>query len=74
MNPKCGSPKISASSRMRNKSASGVLDTREAYLGSMSQPILQRETNDVSRTTDEGTAFLRILRVIVKSTRRMSGS
>ena len=55
---------------MRKKPASGVLDPREAYLASMSQPILQRETNDVSRTTDEGTAFLRILRVILIPKRR----
>ena len=29
------------------------LDTREAYLANMPQPVLQRETNDASRTTDK---------------------
>jgi len=57
---------------MRKKSASGVLDTREAYLANISQPILQRETNDVSQMTDEGTAFLSIPRVLVIPTQRMS--
>ena len=38
---------------MLKKSASGVLDTREAYLVNMPQPVLQRETNDASRTTSE---------------------
>jgi len=59
---------------MRKKPASGVLDPREAYLASMSQPILQRETNDVSRTTDEGTAFLRILQMILMLKQRTSWS
>ncbi len=31
---------------MRKKFARGVLDIREAYLASMSQPILQRETSN----------------------------
>lgn len=33
--------------------ASIVLDRREAYLGNIPQPVLQRETNDASRTTNE---------------------
>jgi len=57
---------------MWKKPASGVLDPREAYLASMSQPILQRETNDVSRTTDEGTVFLHILQMIPTLRQRTS--
>jgi hypothetical protein len=38
---------------MLKQPASGVLIIREAYLASMPPPILLRETNDASRTTDE---------------------
>ena len=41
------------SSRMLKKSASGVLNTREAYLARILPPSLQRETNGASRTTDD---------------------
>jgi hypothetical protein len=46
---------------MLKQSANGVLDTREAYLVIHAQSVLQRETNDASRTTDEEVAFLSIL-------------
>ncbi|MDI3467400.1 MAG: hypothetical protein OJF52_000973 [Nitrospira sp.] len=34
---------------------------REAYLADMPQPVLKRETNGASRTTNEGGGFLTIL-------------
>jgi len=38
---------------MLKQPVSGAFIIREAYLASLPPPILQRGTNDVSRTTDE---------------------